>query len=214
VKVRLISQSVGINGESIKDLIIYCARVSNPESQEEGKGINKLWRYLKKHGHWSPFEMANVCMEIECTRDISRQLIRHRSFSFQEFSQRYSDPILEGLSFPLREARLQDYENRQNSKWTNNKSIIDAWVQIQSKVKDVALKAYQDALKLDIAKEVARVLLPEGMTTSRIYMNGSLRSWMHFIEARSHESAQLEIREIANECDKIIQELLEEIPKY
>ena len=173
MKVRLISQSVGINGESIKDLIIYCARVSNPESQEEGKGINKLWRYLKKHGHWSPFEMANVCMEIECTRDISRQLIRHRSFSFQEFSQRYSDPILEGLSFPLREARLQDYENRQNSKWTNNKSIIDAWVQIQSKVKDVALKAYQDALKLDIAKEVARVLLPEGMTTSRIYMNGT-----------------------------------------
>ena len=210
MKVKLISQSVGVNGESVKDLVIYCARVSNPESQEEGKGINKLWRYLKKHGHWSPFEMANVCMEIECTRDISRQLIRHRSFSFQEFSQRYSNPILEGLSFPLREARLQDYENRQNSKWTNNKSIIDRWVQIQSKVKDVALKAYQDALKLDIAKEVARVLLPEGMTTSRIYMNGSLRSWMHFIETRSHESAQLEIREIANECDKIIQEILKE----
>tara|TARA_B100000029_G_scaffold434634_1_gene448159 strand:- start:109 stop:753 length:645 start_codon:yes stop_codon:yes gene_type:complete len=210
VKVKLISQSVGVNGESVKDLIIYCARVSNPESQEEGKGVDRLWKYLKKHGHWSPFEMANVCMEIECTRDISRQLLRHRSFSFQEFSQRYSDPIFEGLSFPFREARMQDHENRQNSKWTDNKTIIEKWVQIQSRVKDVALGAYQNALKLDMAKEVARVLLPEGMTTSRLYMNGSLRSWMHFIEVRSHESAQKEIRLIADECNKIIQELLEE----
>ena len=210
MKVKLISHSVGVEGESIKDLIIYCARVSNPKSQEEGKNIDKLWKYLKKHGHWSPFEMANICMEIECTRDISRQLLRHRSFSFQEFSQRYSDPIFEGLSFPFREARLQDPTNRQNSTWTNDEGVKRAWVQLQSKVKDVALSAYMSALDSDIAKEVARALLPEGMTTSRLYMNGTLRSWLHFIEVRSHESAQKEVREVADECNRIIQELIED----
>ena len=210
MKVKLISHSVGVNGESVKDLIIYCARVSNPKSQEEGKNIDKLWNYLKAHGHWSPFEMANVCLEIECTRDISRQLLRHRSFSFQEFSQRYSDPIFEGLTFPFREVRMQDDKNRQNSIETDDDSIKKLWVQLQSKIKDVALGAYSTATDLKIAKEVARVLLPEGMTTSRLYMNGSLRSWMHFIEVRTHESAQKEIRQIAHECDKVIKELIQE----
>ncbi len=209
VKVKLISSTVGVNGESLKDLVVYCARVSNPKSQEEGKNINKLWNYLKKHGHWSPFEMVDLCMEIECPRDISRQLIRHRSFSFQEFSQRYSNPILEGLDLSFRETRLQDYKNRQNSIETEDESIIYKWVQLQSKMRDVVLGLYSSAVDLGVAKEVARALLPEGMTNSRIYMKGSLRSWMHFIEVRSHESAQKEIREIANQCDKIITDILE-----
>ena len=209
VKVKLISSTVGVNGESLKDLVVYCARVSNPKSQEEGKNINKLWNYLKKHGHWSPFEMVDLCMEIECPRDISRQLIRHRSFSFQEFSQRYSNPILEGLDLSFRETRLQDYKNRQNSIETKDESIIYKWVQLQSKMRDVVLGLYSSAVDLGVAKEVARALLPEGMTNSRIYMKGSLRSWMHFIEVRSHESAQKEIREIANQCDKIITDNLE-----
>ena len=209
VKVKLISSTVGVNGESLKDLVVYCARVSNPKSQEEGKNINKLWNYLKKHGHWSPFEMVDLCMEIECPRDISRQLIRHRSFSFQEFSQRYSNPILEGLDLSFRETRLQDYKNRQNSIETEDESIIYKWVQLQSKMRDVVLGLYSSAVDLGVAKEVARALLPEGMTNSRIYMKGSLRSWMHFIEVRSHESAQKEIREIANQCDKIITNILE-----
>ena len=208
MKVKLISHSIGVNGESIKDLIIYCARVSNPKSQEEGKNIDKLWNYLKKHGHWSPFEMANVCMEIECPRDISRQLLRHRSFSFQEFSQRYSSPYHEGLELRFRETRLQDETNRQNSFVTEDKKIIQAWTYLQSKIKDSVWAAYISALDLKIAKEVARAILPEGMTTSRLYMNGTLRSWMHFIEVRSHESAQKEVREVAEECNKVIKELV------
>ena len=208
MKVKLISHSIGVNGESIKDLIIYCARVSNPKSQEEGKNIDKLWNYLKKHGHWSPFEMANVCMEIECPRDISRQLLRHRSFSFQEFSQRNSSPYHEGLELRFRETRLQDETNRQNSCVTEDKKIIQAWTYLQSKIKDSVWAAYISALDLKIAKEVARAILPEGMTTSRLYMNGTLRSWMHFIEVRSHESAQKEVREVAEECNKVIKELV------
>ena len=153
--------------------------------------------------------MVDLCMEIECPRDISRQLIRHRSFSFQEFSQRYSNPILEGLDLSFRETRLQDYKNRQNSIETEDESIIYKWVQLQSKMRDVVLGLYSSAVDLGVAKEVARALLPEGMTNSRIYMKGSLRSWMHFIEVRSHESAQKEIREIANQCDKIITDILE-----
>tara|TARA_R110002020_G_scaffold167017_3_gene355224 strand:- start:18475 stop:19107 length:633 start_codon:yes stop_codon:yes gene_type:complete len=210
MRVKLISQSTGVNGETLKDLVVYCARVSNPKSQEEGKGIDKLWNYLKKHGHWSPFEMVNVCLEIECPRDISRQLLRHRSFSFQEFSQRYSDPISEGLRVNFREARLQDIKNRQNSIETNDKKIAEMWAALQTRVKDTAYAAYMTALDTGLAKEVARALLPEGMTTSRLYMNGNLRSWLHFIEVRKHESAQKEIRDIAEECDKIIKQLIEE----
>ena len=167
MRVKLISQSTGVNGETLKDLVVYCARVSNPKSQEEGKGIDKLWNYLKKHGHWSPFEMVNVCLEIECPRDISRQLLRHRSFSFQEFSQRYSDPISEGLRVNFREARLQDIKNRQNSIETNDKKIAEMWAALQTRVKDTAYAAYMTALDTGLAKEVARALLPEGMTTSK-----------------------------------------------
>ena len=209
VKVELVSSTTGVRGESLKELVVYCARVSNPKSQEEGKNIEKLWNYLKEHGHWSPFEMVDLCMEIECPRDISRQLLRHRSFSFQEFSQRYGNPIAEGLQLSFRETRLQDHKNRQNSIETEDERTVHKWVQLQSKMKDVALGLYSSAIDLDIAKEVARTLLPEGMTNSRLYMKGSLRSWMHFIEVRSHESAQKEIREIADQCDKIISNMLE-----
>ena len=149
-------------------------------------------------------------MEIETTRDISRQLLRHRSFQFQEFSQRYASPVTEGLRFAFRETRLQDKQNRQNSLETDDEQLKRKWVRLQSKVKDVSLGAYIAALESGIAKEVARVLLPEGMTKTRLYMKGSLRSWLHFIDVRSDESSQKEIRQIAQECDRLLRELMEE----
>ena len=140
-QVRLISHTVGVNGETIKDLVVYCARVSNPQSQQEGLSIDRLWNYLKREKHWSPFEMVHVCLEINTTRAISRQLLRHRSFSFQEFSQRYADPT-ESLGFSFQEARLQDHENRQNSLETTDESLGRKWAAAQSHVKDVALGSY------------------------------------------------------------------------
>ena len=203
-KVKVISQTVGVEGQSLKELVVYCARVSNSISQTQGKYINRLWNYLKREKHWSPFEMADVTMEIETTRDISRQLLRHRSFQFQEFSQRYASPVTEGLRFAFRETRLQDKQNRQNSLETDDEQLKRKWVRLQSKVKDVSLGAYIAALESGIAKEVARVLLPEGMTKTRLYMKGSLRSWLHFIDVRSDESSQKEIRQIAQECDRLL----------
>ena len=208
-QVRLISHTVGANGETIKDLVVYCARVSNPQSQREGLSVDRLWQYLQREGHWSPFEMVTICLEINTSRAISRQLLRHRSFSFQEFSQRYADPT-EALGFSYQEARLQDTQNRQNSLETDDELLKKAWVASQARTKDVALGEYLKALGLGIAKEQARALLPEGLTNSRVYMSGSLRSWLHFIEVRGHESAQKEIRHIAQECDRIIKELIEE----
>ncbi len=208
-QVRLISHTVGSNGETLKDLVVYCARVSNPQSQQEGLSVDRLWNYLKRENHWSPFEMVHVCLEINTNRAISRQLLRHRSFSFQEFSQRYADPT-EALGFTFQEARLQDHKNRQNSLETTSDSLKRKWVAAQSHVKDVALGSYLRSLSLGIAKEQARALLPEGLTNSRLYMAGSLRSWLHFIEARTHQSAQKEVRYIAHKCDKIIRELIEE----
>ena len=191
--VKLVSYSTGVNGESIKDLIIYCARVSNPDSQLEGLGVERLWKYLKKNKHWSPFEMAHVCMEINTTRDIARQILRHRSFSFQEFSQRYADPIT-ALTFELKDARLQDMKNRQNSIAVTDPKVHEKFISLQKRVKDVSMSAYMQAIDLGIAKEQARSVLPEGITGSRLYMAGSLRSWMHFIEVRSDKSTQQEHR--------------------
>lgn len=206
--VKLVSYSTGVNGESIKDLIIYCARVSNPDSQLEGLGVERLWKYLKKNKHWSPFEMAHVCMEINTTRDIGRQILRHRSFSFQEFSQRYADPIT-ALTFELKDARLQDMKNRQNSIAVTDPKVHEKFIALQKRVKDVSMSAYMQAIDLGIAKEQARSVLPEGITGSRLYMAGSLRSWMHFIEVRSDKSTQQEHRCIAEQCNKIIEGLLE-----
>lgn len=206
--VKLISYSSGVDDLTLKELVIYCARVSNPASQEAGDNIDKLWNYLQRNKHWSPFEMANVCIEINTTRAISRQIIRHRSFTFQEFSQRYANPTKE-LGFTLMECRLQDETNRQSSLETDNEELRRAWVSMQSRVKDVALAEYLKAIKLGIAKEQARGLLPEGLTNSRLYMNGTLRSWFHFCEVRQDLTTQKEHRIIAGQCEDIIKGLIE-----
>jgi len=206
--VKLISYSSGVDDLTLKELVIYCARVSNPASQEAGDNIDKLWNYLQRNKHWSPFEMANVCIEINTTRAISRQIIRHRSFTFQEFSQRYANPTKE-LGFTLMECRLQDETNRQSSLETDNEELRRVWVSIQSRVKDVALAEYLKAIKLGIAKEQARGLLPEGLTNSRLYMNGTLRSWFHFCEVRQDLTTQKEHRIIAGQCEDIIKGLIE-----
>jgi len=189
------------------DLVAYCARVSNPANQMNTETNAKLLAYLQKHKHFSPFEMVNVCLEIETTRDIARQMLRHRSFSFQEFSQRYANPLseLEDGAFELRDARLQDEKNRQNSVELEEGSTIDNdWKLRQVKVIQEAKQAYQWAIDNGIAKEQARCVLPEGNTVSRLYMNGTLRSWIHYIELRSENGTQLEHMEIAKACAQVI----------
>lgn len=190
----------------ILDLIAYCARVSNPSNQNNTDTSDKLINYLIKHKHWSPFEMADVTLEIETTRDIARQILRHRSFSFQEFSQRYADPTKD-LSFTTREARLQDTKNRQNSVETDDAQLQDVWQFMQKKVLEEAQRAYQWATENGIAKEVARAVLPEGLTMSRMYMKGSIRSWIHYLEVRTDATTQKEHREIANACAHAIAEI-------
>lgn len=185
---------------SINDLVAYCARVSNPENQWNTKTSEKLLNYLKQHQHWSPFEMVSICMEIETTRDIARQILRHRSFSFQEFSQRYA--VSE--DFIVREARLQDTKNRQNSIECEDEYIIDRWENEQLAVIEKAKAAYQWALDNGIAKEQARAVLPEGLTMTRMYMNGTLRSWLHYIDLRSENGTQKEHMEIAKACAEVI----------
>jgi len=182
-----------------QDLIAYCARVSNPSNQNNTETSEKLIQYLIKHKHWSPLEMVSACLEIETTRDIARQILRHRSFSFQEFSQRYADPVKE-LEFVKREARLQDEKNRQNSIETDNKKLQDEWDTLQEMLIEDAKQAYQWAISKGIAKEQARAVLPEGLTMSRMYMNGTLRSWVHYIELRSANGTQKEHMEIAQAC--------------
>jgi len=184
----------------LEDKVAFCARVSNPENQMNKETAPKLLKYLMKHKHWSPFEMANVCMEIETTRDIARQILRHRSFSFQEFSQRYS--VVK--DFDLREARLQDDKNRQNSLNTDDVELQHWWNSTQLRVQTEAQFMYQAALNRGIAKEQARALLPEGMAKSRMYMNGTLRSWLHYIEVRTDPSTQKEHRDVAEACKTII----------
>ena len=186
-----------------QELIAYCARVSNPSNQFNTETSEKLIRYLVKHQHWSPLEMVSACCEITTTRDIARQILRHRSFSFQEFSQRYADPVKE-LNFVLREARLQDDRNRQNSIEVDNDLLKIEWERAQKRVLFAVKDAYEWAIKNGIAKEQARAVLPEGMTESRLYMNGTLRSWVHFIELRSGNGTQKEHREIARACAEVI----------
>ena len=211
MKVKLVSyttpsiEELGTDGD-ILDLIAYCARVSNPSNQLNTETSDKLINYLIKWKHWSPFEMANIMLEIETTRDIARQILRHRSFTFQEFSQRYADPVKD-LSFEYREARLQDQKNRQNSIETDDRELQKEWVRIQQDVIRESKNAYQWAINNGIAKEVARAVLPEGLTMSRMYVNGTIRSWIHYIDIRSHEATQKEHREIAVACAEVIGKL-------
>jgi len=181
--------------ETAEDFVAYAARVSNPGNQMNSESAPKLIRYLIKNHHWSPLEMVHVCMEIETTRDIGRQILRHRSFSFQEFSQRYADA--REMGFEFREARLQDQKNRQNSIETDDTALTKQWETYQYHIKEGAIEAYDWALKNGIAKEQARAVLPEGMTKSRMYMSGSLRSWVHYCALRCANGTQKEHREIA-----------------
>jgi len=186
-----------------QELIAYCARVSNPSNQLNTSTSNKLIRYLVKHQHWSPLEMVSACMEITTTRDIARQMLRHRSFSFQEFSQRYADPTKD-LNFVTRDVRLQDTSNRQNSIETDDHLLQNEWYRAQQRVIYAAQREYEWAIKNGIAKEQARAVLPEGLIESRLYMNGTLRSWIHFIELRSANGTQKEHQEIARACAQAI----------
>jgi thymidylate synthase (FAD) len=209
LKVKLINYSQGtgeFESDTALDLIAFCARVSNPSNQNNKETSEKLVKYLIKHKHWSPLEMVSACMEIETTRDIARQILRHRSFSFQEFSQRYADPTTD-LAFVKREARLQDPKNRQNSIPTDDASTQEVWNIMQQRVIDEAKAAYQWAMEKGIAKEQARAVLPEGNTVSRMYMNGTLRSWVHYIELRGANGTQQEHMDIALECAKVISEI-------
>ena len=201
-----------------QELIAYCARVSNPANQYNMETADKLIRYLVKHQHWSPLEMVSACLEITTTRDIARQILRHRSFSFQEFSQRYADPTRD-LNFVLREARLQDTKNRQNSVaisglTLNEQLLIEEWNRRQEAVIREAEDAYTWAVEKGIAKEQARAVLPEGLIESRLYMNGTLRSWVHFIELRTGNGTQKEHMEIARECACVIAKIFPMVGEY
>jgi len=212
MKVKLISSSKSsreMHSEGmydVQDLIAFCARVSNPSNQFNTETAEKLIRYLIKHQHWSPLEMVSACLEIETTRDIARQILRHRSFSFQEFSQRYADPTKD-LDFVIREARLQDTKNRQNSIVTDDVVLQVWWNAKQQFIINYVKETYAEAMAKGMAKEQARVILPEGNTVSRLYMNGTLRSWIHFIELRSANGTQQEHREVARECARVIAEI-------
>ena len=208
MKVRLIGYTqppeniVGL--DDLQDIVAYCARVSNPSNQINSETSGKLLDYLIKHKHWSPFEMCSATLEVETTRDIARQFLRHRSFSFQEFSQRYADIRAFDNSFVIREARLQDDKNRQNSVTNKNKKLSMEWDAKQNKVIKEAKAAYDWAIKNGIAKEQARVVLPEGNTVSKLYVNGTIRSWIHYIELRSANGTQLEHMELAREIGQTI----------
>lgn len=211
MKVKLISYSQPVkkqlDGEkvSLQNQVAYCARVSNPGNQDNLKN-DGLIKYLIKENHWSPFEMVNICLSIETTRDIARQILRHRSFSFQEFSQRYADPI-EELDFEYRHARLQDTTNRQNSIDCQDLNLEAEWVWKQLQIIEKAEEAYQWAIEHNIAKEQARVVLPEGCTLSKLYMNGTLRSWIHYICLRGGHGTQREHQEVALACKDVIAEI-------
>jgi len=214
MKVKLISYSnpseeiLNEGLHNVQDLIAFCARVSNPSNQFNTETSEKLINYLIKHQHWSPLEMVSACLEIETTRDIARQILRHRSFSFQEFSQRYADPTKD-LDFTIRETRFQDTKNRQNSTEIDftdpeQREINKMWVEKQQQIIRLVKESYQWAVANGIAKEQARSILPEGNTVSRLYMNGTLRSWIHFIQLRSANGTQKEHQLVALECAKVI----------
>jgi len=196
-----------------EEFIAYTARVSNPSNQHNTLTASKLLKYLIEHNHWSPFEMVSVTMEINTTRDISHQIIRHRSFTFQEWSQRYADPTKD-MSFVTREARLQDAKNRQNSIETDDENLKYDWNYLQGVVGDLAVKHYKTAIEMGIAKEQARAILPEGLTTTRLYMSGTLRSWIHYIDVRATEGTQKEHREVALSAQKGILDHFPSLTEY
>lgn len=201
--------------ETLTDLVAYCARVSNPSNQLNNETSDKLINYLMDHKHWSPLEMVNVCLEINTTRDIAHQIVRHRSFSFQEFSQRYADVKNMGEMFVIREARMQDKKNRQNSiELDMNSPIHDKWIKRQIAVRALAEETYNWAIHNGIAKEQARVVLPEGLTKSKLYMNGTLRSWVHYVDLRTTKGTQKEHLIIAQECGEIIKGLFPVMNKF
>jgi len=208
MKVQLVSYSKPVleGLETPTDLVAYCARVSNPSNQLNSETAEKLIKYLVQHQHWSPLEMATMCLEIETTRDIARQILRHRSFSFQEFSQRYADPTKD-LEFVTREARLQDPTNRQNSISGVDVMVQYEWDVRQRELLDHVKRVYKWAIDNNLAKEQARAVLPEGLTMSRMYMSGTLRSWIHYIQLRSGNGTQKEHMDIAKECAKVIAEV-------
>ena len=213
MKVKLINYSKfhELDGD-IETQIAHCARVSNPDNQINMLNSQKLIQYLIKNNHWSPFEMVNICLEISTTRDIARQILRHRSFSFQEFSQRYANPTILGIEY--KEARLQDFKNRQNSIEHDNEYLENQWRMQQQVVSNHAINAYQWALDNGIAKEQARAVMPEGITMSKLYMNGTMRSWIHYIQLRSANGTQKEHREIAIECANIIEPIFPMIKEF
>jgi thymidylate synthase (FAD) len=212
MKVTLINYSQTEDDKNLLEQVAYAARVSNPSNQHNNETAEKLVRYLIKNKHWSPLEMVNVCLEIETTRDIARQILRHRSFSFQEFSQRYADASQ--LGFEVREARLQDLKNRQNSIETDDENLQEKWDYIQTVVMNQIKTYYEWALENGIAKEQARSILPEGMTKSRMYMNGTLRSWIHYIQIRSGIETQKEHREVALACADEIESIFPIITEF
>ena len=220
MSVKLISHSTAPADselDNVQDLIAYCAKVSNPQNQINKETSERLIKYLIKHQHWSPLEMVSVCLEIETTRDIAHQMVRHRSFSFQEFSQRYAEPGEMGNAFTIRECRLQDTENRQNSidiekdpatqADAKTVELITDWQRKQHGIINKAKEVYDWAIENGIAKEQARVVLPEGLTKTRLYMNGSIRSWVHYIELRGANGTQKEHMEIAQACAEVLAEI-------
>ena len=211
MRVELINYSQDPKGRNLLEQIAFTARVSNPANQNNDESAEKLVRYLIKHKHWSPLEMVNVCLEIETTRDIARQILRHRSFSFQEFSQRYA---VADLGFEYKEARLQDVKNRQNSIKNDDEQLNEVWIKFQKDVILEATKTYQWAINNGIAKEQARAVLPEGVTVSRLYMNGTLRSWVHYIQLRSANGTQKEHQDIALACVKEIEPIFPMIKEF
>lgn len=212
MKVKLFNYSQTPDGKNLLEQVAYAARVSNPTNQNNSDTAEKLVRYLIRNQHWSPLEMVSVCMEIETTRDIARQILRHRSFSFQEFSQRYADASQ--LGFESKEARLQDLKNRQNSIDTTDEHLKDLWNRYQKSVQEAASEAYRWALTAGIAKEQARAVLPEGMTVSRMYMSGTLRSWVHYIQLRSANGTQKEHRDIALACADALEQIFPMIKEF
>jgi thymidylate synthase (FAD) len=211
MNVKLVSYTKDVENRNLLEQIAYVARVSNPANQNNNDNAEKLVRYLIKHQHWSPLEMVNVCLEIETTRDIARQILRHRSFSFQEFSQRYA---VADLGFEYKEARLQDVKNRQNSIKNDDEQLNEVWLKFQKDVILEATKTYQWAINNGIAKEQARAVLPEGVTVSRLYMNGTLRSWVHYIQLRSANGTQKEHQDIALACAKEIEPIFPMIKEF
>ena len=206
--------SEGISNDDMLDLVAFCARVSNPSNQMNSETSEKLVKYLIKHKHWSPLEMVSACLEINTTRDIAHQIVRHRSFAFQEFSQRYANPKEQGEMFEFSEARLQDPKNRQNSVEVDDAKLQLDWLHAQMRIAHLAKKEYDWAIKKGIAKEQARKVLPEGLTKTRLYMNGTLRSWVHYIELRGANGTQKEHMDIAKACAKVITQVFPLAKEY